>query len=68
LTTASALAALGGLFVAVLILSPECLAAVRPALANQRQRSINLSLGTALSTISLTIRQSSSSLLTGRND
>src|SRR5688572_21716761 len=48
-------AALGGLFVAVLILSPECLAAVRAALANQLQRSINLSLGTALSSISLTI-------------
>ncbi len=48
-------AALGGLLVAVLILSPECLAAVRAALANQLQRSINLSLGTALSSISLTI-------------
>ena len=48
-------AALGGLMVAVLILSPESLAAVRAALANQLQRSINLSLGTALSSISLTI-------------
>jgi len=48
-------AALGGLLVAVLILSPESLAAVRAALANQLQRSINLSLGTALSSISLTI-------------
>ncbi|MGH8575673.1 MAG: calcium:proton antiporter [Gammaproteobacteria bacterium] len=48
-------AALGGLLVAVLILSPEALAAVRAALANQLQRSINLSLGTALSSISLTI-------------
>jgi Ca2+:H+ antiporter len=48
-------AALGGLLVAVLILSPECLAAVRAALANQLQRSINLALGTALSSISLTI-------------
>jgi Ca2+:H+ antiporter len=36
---------LGGLLVAVLVLSPECLAAVRAALANQLQRSINLSLG-----------------------
>ncbi len=44
-------AALGGLLVAVLILSPESLAAVRAALANQLQRSINLSLGTALSSI-----------------
>jgi Ca2+:H+ antiporter len=47
--------ALGGFLVAVLILSPECLAAVRAALANQLQRSINLALGTALSSISLTI-------------
>jgi Ca2+:H+ antiporter len=46
---------LGGLLVAVLILSPESLAAVRVALANQLQRSINLALGTALSSISLTI-------------
>lgn len=48
-------AALGGLLVAVLILSPESLAAVRAALANQLQRSINLALGTALTSISLTI-------------
>ena len=48
--------ALGGLLVAVLILSPESLAAVRAALANHLQRcSINLSLGTALSSIRLTI-------------
>jgi Ca2+:H+ antiporter len=48
-------AALGGLLVAVLILSPESMAAVRSAHANQIQRSINLALGTALSSISLTI-------------
>jgi Ca2+:H+ antiporter len=48
-------AALGGLLVAVLILSPESLAAVRAARANRLQRSINLALGTALSSISLTI-------------
>ena len=48
-------AALGGLLVAVLILSPESLAAVRAALANRLQRSINLAMGTALSSISLTI-------------
>ena len=47
-------AALGGLLVAILILSPESLAALRAALANKLQRSINLSLGTGLSTISLT--------------
>jgi Ca2+:H+ antiporter len=48
-------AALGGLMVAVLILSPESLAAVRAARADKLQRSINLALGTALSSISLTI-------------
>lgn len=48
-------AALGGLMVAVLILSPESLAAIRSARANLLQRSINLALGTALSSISLTI-------------
>jgi len=48
-------AAIGGLMVAVLILSPESLAAIRAARANQLQRSINLALGTALSSISLTI-------------
>lgn len=47
--------ALGGLLVAVLILAPESMAAVRAAAANQLQRSINVSLGTALSTICLTI-------------
>ncbi len=47
--------ALSGVLVAVLILAPESLAAVRAALANELQRSINLALGTALSSISLTI-------------
>jgi Ca2+:H+ antiporter len=47
--------ALGGLLVAALILSPESLAAVRAAWANELQRSMNLALGTALSSISLTI-------------
>lgn len=44
-----------GLLVAVLVLSPESLAAVRAALANQMQRSINLLLGSVLASISLTI-------------
>jgi len=44
-----------GFLVAVLILSPESLAAVRAALANQLQRSINLLLGSVLASISLTI-------------
>ena len=44
-----------GFIVAALILSPESLAAVRAALANQLQRSINLLLGSVLASISLTI-------------
>lgn len=47
--------ALGGLLVAALVLLPESLSAGRAALANQLQRSVNLLLGTALSTIALTI-------------
>ena len=47
--------ALVGFLVAALILSPESLAAVRAALANQLQRSINLLLGSVLASISLTI-------------
>jgi len=48
-------AALAGFLVAALILAPESLAAVRAALANQLQRSINLLLGSVLASISLTI-------------
>ncbi|HSB45625.1 MAG TPA: calcium:proton antiporter [Nitrospira sp.] len=47
--------ALGGLLVAILVLSPESLGAARAALANQLQRSVNILLGSVLATISLTI-------------
>ena len=47
--------ALGGLLVAVLVLAPEGVASVKAALANQIQRSINICLGSALATISLTV-------------
>ena len=47
--------ALSGVLVAILILAPESMAAVRAAQANELQRSINLALGTALTTISLTV-------------
>jgi Ca2+:H+ antiporter len=47
--------AIVGFLVAALILSPESLAAVRAALANQLQRSVNLLLGSVLASISLTI-------------
>ena len=47
--------ALGGFLVAILVLSPEGVAATKAALANQLQRTVNISLGSALSTIGLTI-------------
>jgi Ca2+:H+ antiporter len=47
--------ALGGFIVATLVLAPEGLAAVKAALANRLQRTVNIALGTALSTIGLTI-------------
>lgn len=56
-----------GFLVAVLVLSPESLAAVRAALANQLQRSINLLLGSVLASISLTVPAVLAiGLLTGR--
>ena len=48
-------AALGGVLVAVLVLAPEALAVLRAALANRLQRSVNICLGSALSTIGLTV-------------
>ncbi len=48
-------APLGGLLVAIVILSPESLASVRAARANQLQRSVNILLGSVLAAISLTI-------------
>jgi len=47
--------AIGGFLVAVLVLSPEGVAAVRAALANKLQRTMNITLGSTLSTIGLTI-------------
>lgn len=44
-----------GLVIAVLILSPEGLTAVRAGLANDAQRVLNICLGSALATIGLTI-------------
>ena len=48
-------AALGGILIAILVLSPEALSSIQAARHNQMQRSVNLSLGSALSTIGLTI-------------
>lgn len=47
--------AVGGVIIAVLVATPEALGAVRAALANQLQRSMNIFLGSVLSTIGLTV-------------
>jgi len=48
-------ASLGGLIVAALVLAPEGLGAYRAAIANRVQRAVNICLGSALSTIALTV-------------
>ncbi|HUO44681.1 MAG TPA: ionic transporter y4hA [Burkholderiales bacterium] len=55
LETLRAPAALGGVVIAVLVATPEALGAVRAATANHLQRSINIFLGSVLSTIGLTV-------------
>ena len=55
LQTLEAPAALGGAVIALLVATPEALSAVRAAAANRLQRSMNIFLGSVLSTISLTI-------------
>lgn len=44
-----------GVVIAVLVLAPESIAAVRASLANRPQTSINLALGSALASIALTV-------------
>jgi len=46
---------LGGILIAILVLAPEGLTAFHAALANRLQRAVNVCLGSALSTIGLTI-------------
>jgi Ca2+:H+ antiporter len=53
--TLHAPAALGGLAIAVLVATPEAIGATRAAFRNQLQRSVNIFLGSVLSTIGLTI-------------
>jgi Ca2+:H+ antiporter len=53
--TLHAPAALGGVVIAMLVATPEAIAATRAAMANRLQRSINISLGSVLSTIGLTV-------------
>jgi Ca2+:H+ antiporter len=47
--------ALGGIIIAVLVVTPEAISAVRAAQANRLQRSANIFLGSVLATIGLTI-------------
>jgi Ca2+:H+ antiporter len=56
-----------GALIATLVLLPEAVSAIRAALNNELQRSINVALGSALATIGLTIPAiAAGSLLTGR--
>jgi Ca2+:H+ antiporter len=48
-------AAFGGVLIATLVATPEAISAVRAALENHMQRSVNIFLGSVLSTIGLTI-------------
>lgn len=59
--------ALGGFIMAVLVLTPESIAAIRAAVANRVQRSVNILLGSVLASIGLTIPLVIAvSLVTGR--
>ncbi|CAN7485472.1 calcium:proton antiporter [Bosea sp. LjRoot90] len=47
--------ALGGILIAMVVFTPECIAALRAITTNQLQRAINLCLGAAASTLGLTV-------------
>jgi Ca2+:H+ antiporter len=47
--------ALGGFVMAILVLTPESIAAIRASLENRLQRSVNILLGSVLASIGLTI-------------
>lgn len=47
--------ALGGILIAMVVFTPECITALRAISANQLQRAINLCLGAAASTLGLTV-------------
>jgi Ca2+:H+ antiporter len=55
LTALDAPPALGGVMIALIVFTPEGLASLRAVSLNQLQRTINLSLGAAASTIGLTV-------------
>lgn len=47
--------ALGGILIAMVVFTPECITALRAITSNQLQRAINLCLGAAASTLGLTV-------------
>jgi Ca2+:H+ antiporter len=53
--TVHAPAALGGVAMAILVATPEAISAVRASVANHLQRAVNISLGSVLSTIAITV-------------
>ncbi|MBS0350850.1 MAG: calcium:proton antiporter [Proteobacteria bacterium] len=55
LATLKAPEAFGGMLVAILVVAPEAVSAIRASWANQLQRSVNISLGSVLASISLTV-------------
>ena len=60
--------ALAGVLIAVLVLTQEALSAFSAALSNRLQQSINICLGSALSTIGLTVQAVLAiGMITGRN-
>ena len=60
--------ALGGILIAMVVFTPECITALRAITANQLQRAINLCLGAAASTLGLTVPAVLAvGLLTGQN-
>lgn len=66
--TLAAPVALGGLVLAVLVATPEAIGAIRAARQNRLQRSVNIFLGSVLSTIGLTVpTMLAISWLIGRN-
>ena len=48
-------AALGGILIAMVVFTPECIAALRAITSNQLQRAVNLCLGAAASTLGMTV-------------
>lgn len=55
IAAAGAPVALSGVLIAIIVFTPESITAIRAALANQLQRSINLCLGAFVSTVGLTV-------------